>query len=238
MTPGDAVTEPRSDASVPAPDPRDGDDCVVEVTVAVPAHLVNHLPAELPSGSPADAIAEAFAGEPVQVRQWLPVWFVPLVVLNAIAFLPWMVYLAFTLPRKVDADHYDVAWLGFDIALWLCIAGLAYCAIRRRAGFALLAAVTSAMLFVDAWFDVVTSSTRAEFMAAGLLALFAEIPGAVICAWMAINAETIHARAYRRMRLRMQWAMLLAGASARAEYADKSEWLADVSRARDPQEQR
>ena len=205
----------------------DDGDVVVELTL--PAHLVRQLPDDMPSGSPADAIAQAFSSEPVQDGQWLPVWFVPLAILNVIAFLPWMVYLAFTLPRKVSADHYDVAWLGFDIALWLSIAALAYCAIRRRPGFALFAAVTSALLFVDAWFDVVTSSTRAELMSAVLLALFAEIPGAVICGWMAINAETIHARAYRRMRVRMQWAMLLAG-NAAARNATPV-----VNRAKDPQ---
>lgn len=230
------MTERACDASAAAPE-GGGRDSVVEVTLAVPATLISKLPDELPSGSPADAIAEALSGEPDHVRQWLPVWFVPVVVLNAVAFLPWMVYLAFTLPRREDADHYDVAWLGFDIALWLCIAGLAYCAIRRRAGFAPLAAVTSALLFVDAWFDVVTSSTRGEFMAAALLALFAEIPGAVICGWMAINAETIHARAYRRMRVRMQWAMLLAGAAARPESVGRSDDMGDVSRSRDPQGQ-
>ena len=206
-----------------------GDDGDVVVELTLPAHLIRQLPDEMPSGSPADAIAQAFSSEPVQDGQWLPVWFVPLAILNVIAFLPWMVYLAFTLPRKVSADHYDVAWLGFDIALWLSIAALAYCAIRRRPGFALLAAVTSALLFVDAWFDVVTSSTRGELMSAVLLALFAELPGAIICAWMAINAETIHARAYRRMRVRMQWAMLLAGSAAARDATSV------VNRAKGPQ---
>ena len=212
-------------------EPGNGDDgdVVVELTVALPAGLVRQLPDDMPSGSPADAIAQVLNGDPINERQWLPVWFIPLAILNVIAFLPWMVYLAFTLPRKVSADHYDVAWLGFDIALWLSIAALAYCAIRRRPGFALFAAVTSALLFVDAWFDVVTSSTSGELMSAVLLALFAEIPGAVICGWMAINAETIHARAYRRMRVRMQWAMLLAG-NAAARNATPV-----VNRAKDPQ---
>jgi hypothetical protein len=201
------VPEPET-GRVPEPESGEVCDALAELALWLPASLSTQLPDELPPGSPVDVIAEVLGSEPSHV--WLPRWFGPLAVLSVIGFVPWMVYLAFTLPRKVRADHYDIAWLGFDIALWLSIAGLAYCAVRRRPGFGPLAAVTSALLFVDAWFDVITSSSRGEFIGAVALAACAEVPAAVICAWMAVNAETIHARAYRRMRVRMQWAVVIA----------------------------
>ena len=49
------------------------------------------------------------------------------------------------------------------------------------------------------------------------LALSAELPLAIICAWAAIHAERVRARAYRNLRLRWQRAVELArAADARA----------------------
>jgi hypothetical protein len=68
------------------------------------------------------------------------------------------------------------------------------------------------MLCVDAWFDVVTTHNRREFAISVLSAVFAEIPLAIVCAWVAINAERIRLRAYHRLRLQWQRAITLASA--------------------------
>jgi hypothetical protein len=47
------------------------------------------------------------------------------------------------------------------------------------------ATATSTLLFVDAWFDVLTSSTRAELVASVTEALLVELPLAVLCVLLA-----------------------------------------------------
>jgi hypothetical protein len=38
--------------------------------------------------------------------------------------VPWIVYLAFTLPRNYTADQWSATWTGFDIALLTALAGM------------------------------------------------------------------------------------------------------------------
>lgn len=141
----------------------------------------------------------------------LPRWLGPLAICCVVGFLPWIVYLGLTLPRRARADHYDLAWLGFDGAMWVVLAALAWVALKRHPATGPVAAVASTMLMVDAWFDVVTSSSQGQFVLALVLAVGAELPLAIICAWAAINAERIRARAYRRLHLRWQNAVRQVG---------------------------
>jgi hypothetical protein len=145
------------------------------------------LPAQLPAAEPA-----------------APRWLGPVAVCCLIGLLPWIVYLGLTLPRRARADHYDLAWLGFDCAMWVALATLAYLALRRHPATGPLAAVASTMLAVDAWFDVVTSEGNGQFVRALVLALTAELPLAIICGWAAIHAERIRARSYRRLHRRWE----------------------------------
>jgi hypothetical protein len=163
---------------------------------------------ELPSGTPVDAVEAALHGERRPDRLPLPRWVGALAVGSVIGFLPWIVYLGFTIPQKVRAEHYDIAWLGFDCAMCTTLAALAFCALRRHAATGPVAAVASMMLVVDAWFDVFTSSAgHGELMLAIVLALCGELPLAVLCGWVAVHAERIRARAYRSLHLRWERAV-------------------------------
>ena len=55
------------------------------------------------------------------------------------------------------------------------------------------------MFVIDAWFDV-TTSRGGEFLIALFLAVFAELPLALVCAWTAVNAERVRERAYRNLQ--------------------------------------
>jgi hypothetical protein len=93
--------------------------------------------------------------------------------------LPWIVYLAVTLPKR-DLDlHYRAAWVGFDCLLAFTIIRTAYMAFRvdQRVQFA--ATATATLLIVDAWFDITTSGSRSQFIEALILAAFIEIPSAL-----------------------------------------------------------
>jgi hypothetical protein len=99
----------------------------------------------------------------------------------AFALVPWTLWLTYSLPSRHVTRHYDVAWIGFDVALAVAIAATAYAALRRTRALVALAAVTGTMLLCDAWFDVVTS-WDGEALA---LAVFAEVPLAVLCLLLA-----------------------------------------------------
>jgi hypothetical protein len=173
-------------------------------------------PDELPSGAPIAAIEAALTGLRHADRLALPRWIGPLAVGSVIGFLPWIVYLGFTLPSKVRSEHYDIAWLGFDCAMCSMLAVLAFCALRRHAATGPVAAVASMMLVVDAWFDVFTSSAgHGEMALAIVLALCGELPLAILCGWAAVHAERIRARAYRSLHLRWERAVRTADEAVR-----------------------
>jgi hypothetical protein len=178
------------------------------------AHEVNApgrpVAAELPSGSPVAEMQAALNLIPAKPQLPLPRWLAPLALCCVLGIIPWIVYLALTLPSDQRTDDYDVAWVGFDCMMCLVLAFLAYCALKRKPATELAAAVAATMLLVDAWFDVVTTRPGTQLMFAVLSAVFAEIPLAIICGWVAVNAERVRARAYRRLRLRWERAVEIA----------------------------
>ncbi len=107
--------------------------------------------------------------------------------------LPRIVLLAVALPSSHEAAHWDVAWAGFDVLLAVLLLTVAITAWRRSPWLEGAAAAT--LLFVDAWFDVLTSSTRTELVVALFEALVVELPLAVICLLIARAAD-------HRLRLR------------------------------------
>jgi hypothetical protein len=126
-------------------------------------------------------------------------WVAPLLALVAIFLVPWTLWLTFTLPSRHITDHYDLAWVGFDVALAAAVGATAWAAVRRLRWLVPLAAVTGTMLLCDAWFDVVTSHGAGETIEAGLEALFGELPLAAICAYVVLDVERFQA-AFDRFR--------------------------------------
>lgn len=160
-----------------------------------------------PHRTPLEAIEAALGLLPARQRVNAPRWLVPLAVSAIVFMIPWLVYLGLTLPSKVRSDNYDITWLGFDSALILVLGLVGYCAWTRRPASGTFAAVAAAMLVIDAWFDVTTSSSGSAFVVALVLALAGEIPLAIICAWAAISAERHRAKLYDGMRQRWQSAI-------------------------------
>lgn len=126
---------------------------------------------------------------PVETRVPLPRWVTPLLALTAAGLVPWTLYLTFTLPARQVTEHYDVAWVVFDIALLTAITTTAFAAVRGSEWLVPFAAVTGTMLVCDAWFDVVTSIGSNDWAEAVLEALFAELPLAAVCALIVYDAE-------------------------------------------------
>src|SRR5580765_5558884 len=124
-----------------------------------------------------------------------PRWVAPFFGLAALLLVPWVVLLVVELPSAHRADHWDIAWAGFDLALALLLITVAVAAWRRSPWLEGAATATATLLFVDAWFDVLTSSTRSEFVVSLGEAAFVELPLAVLCLLLARDVE-------RRLRVR------------------------------------
>jgi hypothetical protein len=131
----------------------------------------------------------------------VPRWVTISLSLTAIGLVPWTLWLTFSLPSKHVTDHYDLAWVGFDIGLAAAFAATALAAYRASNWLVPSAAVTGTMLLCDAWFDVVTSGRGGERLEAVLEAVFAELPLAALCGVIVYDAELAHAWV-RRLRRR------------------------------------
>ncbi len=124
---------------------------------------------------------------PKTLRHWVVVLFAAV----GIGLLPWSVLLSASLKAHHETRHWDLAWSGFDSGLAALFILTAFAAHRRSPWIAPLAAATGTVLVVDAWFDIVLESHADEIRNAILLAVFAELPGAVVCFWVAFRAERV-----------------------------------------------
>lgn len=132
-------------------------------------------------------------------RVALPRWVGPLYLLLAAGLVPWIVFLAMTLPRRAEAEHYRIAWVGFDIGMLGVLGAFGFLALRRSRWTQPLATCAATLLIVDAWFDVVTAAGRADLlMAVGLAGVF-ELPLAMLCVWLAHNVERVRQRRVWRL---------------------------------------
>ena len=119
----------------------------------------------------------------------VPAWVVPLFALSAIVLVPTVVLLFVVLPSTHQSEHWDIAWSGFDVMLGLMLLAVAVTAWRSSPWLEAAAAAAATLLLVDAWFDVLTASTRSELVLALVEAVFVELPLALLCVWLARGAE-------------------------------------------------
>src|SRR5438270_12972906 len=87
----------------------------------------------------------------------VPWWVGPAFTVLALGTVPWVIFLAVTLPRHATFAHYRGVWVGFDTGLIAVLALTGYLAWRGRPRVSLAATATATLLIVDAWFDVMTT---------------------------------------------------------------------------------
>ena len=122
-----------------------------------------------------------------QGRWLVPPWIAPAFILCALILIVWAGFLILTLPRNYSANHWYVAWGGFDIGLGVALVSTAVAVVRRSPYAEVAAAVSGTLLVCDAWFDLLTSRTTSELVQASLEAALVELPLAALCFWMATN---------------------------------------------------
>ena len=97
----------------------------------------------------------------------------------AMVLVPWTAYLATSLPQMYVTANWNVTWVGFDILLAALLGTTGVLTYRRHALRAPGAFATAAILFVDAWFDI-TTSTGTDLALALASAALVELPLAVL----------------------------------------------------------
>ena len=124
----------------------------------------------------------------------LPRWVVAFFLGGAIVLIPWIV-LMFTVPQVVNVPkHWELVWGGFDCFLVLGFGVTGFRLITRSPKGAVTAAMTGTMLLVDAWFDVLTTHRGGQLVSV-LMAIFAEIPCALICFYASRRIVTLFEQA-------------------------------------------
>src|SRR2546423_11096715 len=114
-----------------------------------------------------------------------PRWIVTILVLVAIVLLPWVLWLTVTLPSRHVSEHWDAAWVGFDVAEILAFALTAFAAWRRAPWLQGASAAAGTLLLSDAWFDILLSTGDKRVWLAVGQAVLSEIPLAILCFWIA-----------------------------------------------------
>lgn len=121
-----------------------------------------------------------------------------LVVVIAVLLAVWAVWLGSTLPPDplqqqwstayLGLDNYSLTWVGLDCleVLGLAASGLLFG--RGTQGARTCALLTMPVFFLDAWFDILTAVSRADLLAAVLMAVLGELPAVVGLGWIAWKA--------------------------------------------------
>jgi hypothetical protein len=109
--------------------------------------------------------------------------------LVGLGLLPWTILLTQWLPSHHDSARWDLAWSGFDTGLALAFLFTAFAAWRRSPWVGAGAAALGTLLVTDAWFDVVLESHSDQLRVSIFTAVFAELPLAAFCFWIAYRTE-------------------------------------------------
>ncbi len=120
-------------------------------------------------------------------------WSGPMFAVFSVILVPWIIYIARSLPARELPPNYDIAWAGFDVLLCLGLAATGYFALRRSRYLSTAAASAAALLVVDAWFDCMTTPGKERLLSFALCGLV-ELPLAGVCLWLSYHTHQIAAR--------------------------------------------
>jgi hypothetical protein len=101
-----------------------------------------------------------------------------LLVGGSIGMIPWLVYLALTLPDSYVAHNWLVTWVGFDILLVGFMIATAVFGFLRRQVLLFFAFTSGVLLICDAWFDLMTAGPNDIWLSL-VTALGIEVPLAI-----------------------------------------------------------
>lgn len=106
-------------------------------------------------------------------------------VLAGLAMIPWVFYLAVTLPAGAPCTPRPLTWIGLDGCEALAFLATGRLLLRRDNRCVLAAVGGATLLLADAWFDTTTAAPGPDLTTAVAMAVCAEIPVALVCAVVA-----------------------------------------------------
>jgi hypothetical protein len=96
----------------------------------------------------------------------------------AVLLIPWILYLADTLPDRYVVNHWALTWVGFDVLLFCMFAATAVLGWLRRQLVVLIGFASGVLLLCDAWFDIMTANPNDVWVS--VLAAALEVPIAIL----------------------------------------------------------
>jgi hypothetical protein len=139
---------------------------IAELTPEERRELIRRLEAPL-----SDVIDPAILGRIRRIR-------LSLMIGGSIAMIPWIVYLAFTLPESYVAHNWPLTWVGFDLLMVMFMIATAAFGYFRRQVLMFSAFTSGVLLICDAWFDLMTAGPDDRWLSI-ITALGIEVPLAI-----------------------------------------------------------
>lgn len=118
-------------------------------------------------------------------------WFPRFLAACCALLVPWILVLAARLPRHYVTGHWQVVWIGFDMALLGALAWAAWSLWRRQVIAIAATIVAATLLLCDAWFDVTTSAPGSDLMLSLATALLVEIPLAACLVFVSYRVRMV-----------------------------------------------
>jgi hypothetical protein len=112
----------------------------------------------------------------IQVPLWLGVIYTGL----SLILIPWTFHLSLTLPAHHLSSHWDLSWVGLDIGITLLLLLSALLVYLRSDLVIISSTATGSLLLADAWFDIMSAHKGADLRESAAMAVFVELPLAVI----------------------------------------------------------
>src|SRR6266536_4067902 len=113
--------------------------------------------------------------------------FLTVVLTSSLLLIPWIAYLAVSLPDRYVAGQWKAAWVGFDIALVGFLVWTAWNGWQRRQMLVPSAMITATLLVCDAWFDVVLDWGTSDMWWSLATAVLGELPLAALLLRVALR---------------------------------------------------
>ena len=126
--------------------------------------------------------------ERVPAKPPLPRWVALVFLLVCLGLIPQIVNLSSSLEETALANNWRTVWVGLDIAEAVVFLLTAWFLLRRSLLVAVTASMAATMLWLDAWFDVLTSVKQADIDTATSLAVFVEVPLGLFCLYVALRS--------------------------------------------------
>ena len=127
-----------------------------------------------------------------KIKLTIPTWATLVYIAMSIVLIPWTIYLGTSLPVHYLSAHWDISWIGLDAAMVIAMLITGILAYFKSIWVVITSSVVGTLMFVDAWFDVISERRAIELHEAFFLAIFFELPIAITSFYLAykvINSE-------------------------------------------------